>query len=84
VETCTPAFDAERLKALRKGSGFSAEQLARKAEVSERHFRRLETGDRPNTSAVTLTRVAVALGTTVEYLVGVTDDPRSIHEMTGG
>jgi transcriptional regulator with XRE-family HTH domain len=84
VETCTLEFNAERLKTLRKSYGFSAEQLARKAGVSERHFRRLEAGARPHTSAVTLTRVAVALGTTVEYLLGVTDDPRGIHTLTGG
>jgi hypothetical protein len=29
-----------------------------------------------------LSRVALALGTTVEYIVHITDDPRSIHELT--
>jgi hypothetical protein len=38
----------------------------------------LEAGQRPKTSAVTLTRVALALDTTVEYLLGVTNDDRGI------
>ena len=79
-----PVFDGERLRALRKIRGLSAEKVARRADVSLRHLHRLEAGQRPNTAALTLTRVALALGTTVEYLLGTTEDNRSIHEMTGG
>ncbi len=75
-----PVFDGERIRALRKSLGLSAEKAARRANVSLRHFSRLEAGQRPNTSAVTLTRVALALDTTVEYLLDVTDDTRSIHD----
>lgn len=77
-----PELIFERLKALRKAQGLSAEQIARKADVSVRHLRRLEAGQRPNTSAVTLARVALALGTTVEHLLGLTDDTRSIQQLT--
>ena len=78
--TPEPVFDGERIRALRKSRGLSAEKVARRANVSLRNFSRLEAGQRPNTSAVTLTRVALALETTVEYFLGVTDDTRSIHD----
>ena len=52
--------------------------------VSVRHLRRLEAGQRPNTSAVTLARVATALGTTVEHLLDLTTDARGIGEMAEG
>lgn len=76
-----PELIFERLKTLRKEQGLSAEQIARKADVSVRHLRRLEAGQRPNTSAVTLARVALALGTTVEYLLGLTEDAHSIRDL---
>ncbi len=75
-----PVFDGERIRALRKSRGLSAEKVARRADISLRHLNRLQAGERPNTSAVTLARVALALDTTVEYLLGVTDDTRSIHD----
>ncbi len=80
--TPEPVFDGERIRALRKSRGLSAEKVARRANVSLRNFSRLEAGQRPNTSAVTLARVALALETTVEHLLGVTSDSRSIQELT--
>jgi transcriptional regulator with XRE-family HTH domain len=82
MEMNRPELNFERLKALRKEQGLSAEQIARKANVSVRHLRRLEAGQRPNTAAVTLARVALALGTTVEYFLGITEDARSIQQLT--
>lgn len=80
--TSEPAFDGQRLRALRKRRGLSAEKVARRANVSVRHLRRLEAGQRPNTAAVTLARIALALDTTVEYFLGLTNDTRSIDKMT--
>ena len=82
--TPNPAFIGDRLKALRFERGLSAEKVARRADISLRHLNRLQAGERPNTSAVTLARVALALDTTVEYLLGVTSDDRSIHELEVG
>jgi transcriptional regulator with XRE-family HTH domain len=82
MEMNRPELDFERMKALRQEQGLSAEQIARKANVSVRHLRRLEAGQRPNTAAVTLARVAIALGTTVEYLLGLTEDAHSIQQLT--
>ncbi len=75
-----PVFDGERIRALRFERGLSAEKVARRANISLRNLNRLQAGQRPNTSAVTLTRIALALETTVEYLMGVTDDARRIHD----
>jgi transcriptional regulator with XRE-family HTH domain len=77
-----PILDGGRLKALRLERGFSAEKLARKADTSLRNLRRMEAGQRPNASGTILARVALALDTTVDYLMGLTDDTRSINEMT--
>jgi transcriptional regulator with XRE-family HTH domain len=81
MEMNRPELDFERLKALRKEQGLSAEQIARKANVSVRHLRRLEAGQRPNTSAVTLAKVALALGTTMEHLLGL-DDTQDVKKVT--
>jgi transcriptional regulator with XRE-family HTH domain len=77
-----PTFNGRRLKILRKKRGLSVERAARKADVSVRHFRRLEAGQRPKTAAITLARIALALDTTVEYFLGITDDTRSIDKLT--
>jgi transcriptional regulator with XRE-family HTH domain len=76
-----PVFDGGRLKALRLERGFSAEKLARQADTSLRNLRRMEAGQRPNASGIILARVALALNTTVDYLMGLTDDTRSIDEL---
>jgi transcriptional regulator with XRE-family HTH domain len=70
-----PTFDGRRMRALRQRRGLSADGLAHKTGLTARHLRRMEIGKRPNTAAITLARVAMALGTTVEYLLGLTDDP---------
>lgn len=79
--TLEPVFEGSRLKALRFERGLSAEEAARRSDVSLRHLLRLEAGQRPNTSAVTLFRIAQALNTTVEYLLRAASDSRSIHEL---
>jgi transcriptional regulator with XRE-family HTH domain len=75
-------FDGHRLQTLRQRRGVSVEDLSIASSVSARHIWRLEAGERPNTSAVTLARVAQALNTTLEYLLGLTDDVRGIRELT--
>jgi len=60
-----PTFNGQRLRAIRKRRGLSAEKLARKANVTVRHVWRLEAGKRPNVAAVTLMRIALALDTTL-------------------
>lgn len=74
------APNGKRLKELRARMGLSAARLAMTAGLSERQIWRLEAGTRPQVSAVTLARIALVLNTTVEYLLGMTDDPTRIGE----
>ena len=71
-----PHFEGQRLRALRQQCGLSGEQLGRRADVSTRHVWRLEQEPHhPHVAAVTIARLAQVLHTSVEYLLGLTDDP---------
>ena len=70
----TPMIDRERIKRLRIDRGARAEEVARRAGLSTAQVYRLENGERPNAAAVTLARVAQVLETSIEYLMGMTDD----------
>jgi transcriptional regulator with XRE-family HTH domain len=70
-----PAFDGARLRAMRKERGLSAHQVQEMAGVTARHVWRLEAGRRPNVAAVTLARIAVAIGVDINYLLGLSDLP---------
>jgi transcriptional regulator with XRE-family HTH domain len=75
-----PKLDGNRLRRLRKLSGLSAERLGRKADVSTRHVWRLERGER-SAGAEVLARLALALDTTMEYLLGIVDGDSSIFSI---
>ncbi len=70
-----PQLQGQRLRELRKQKGLSAEKLARLSDVSTRQIWRLEGNTRPNSAAITVARVAEALDTTLEYLLGMTNSP---------
>jgi transcriptional regulator with XRE-family HTH domain len=72
------ALRGDRLREVRKQQGLSAHDLAELSGVTARHIWRLEAGKRPNVAAATLGRLAVVLGVSLEYLLGVTDDPVSM------
>jgi transcriptional regulator with XRE-family HTH domain len=74
-----PELVGSRFCALREQQGLSAEKLARRADMGTRNVWRLEANERPNSAAIVVARVALALNTSVEYLVGLTDDPRPPH-----
>ena len=78
-----PAFDGARLRNVRKERGLSAHAVGRMARVTARHIWRLEAGKRPNVAAVTLARNARALEVDMEFLVGLSDLPRSNGEEAG-
>jgi transcriptional regulator, XRE family len=65
----------ERIKKARKGKGTQAE-LAEQIGVHEMTIRRWESGER-YPDADMLQKLSVALGTSVSYLVGETDDPQT-------
>ncbi|MBN1955859.1 MAG: helix-turn-helix transcriptional regulator [Anaerolineae bacterium] len=81
-QTTTPTVDKDRIKGLRVGRAMRAEEVARRAGISTAQVYRLENGERPNATAVTMARIAQALGTSVEYLLGMTDDVRSVKILT--
>lgn len=71
-----PAFDGARLRAVRKQRGLSTEEVGRLADLTPRHIWRLEAGKRPKVAAITLARIALAVGVDINYLLGLTDSPR--------
>jgi len=76
-----PRFHGERARALRKERGISAYKVAERAGIHWRYYLRLEKNERPNVSAVNVAAIALALDTTMEYLMGLTDDPRPMAEV---
>jgi transcriptional regulator with XRE-family HTH domain len=63
----------DRIKALRKKRGLTQVQLSRLSGVSQSNVSQYERFIEPSASA--LSKIATALDTTVDYLVGRTDDP---------
>lgn len=76
-----PFANQQRVKTLRLEQGLRAADVAQVTGLSVAQVYRLEAGERPNVAAVTLARVAQALDTSVEYLLNMTDDTRSIHQL---
>lgn len=71
-----PAFCGHRVRALRHQRNLTAEQLAHSAGITLRHLWRLERNDRPKVWGTTVARLALALGTTTDYLLGLMDSPK--------
>ncbi len=68
----------ERGRALRHVRGLSAERLARKSDVSLRHLYKIENNVRPKVWGITIARIAQALGTSLDYLMGLSDVPDEV------
>lgn len=66
-----------RIKSLREHLGLEVGQLAYKTGISRAHIYRIENNERPNVSGALLALVAEALDTSTDYLLGLTNDPRS-------
>lgn len=64
----------ERLRELRIKRGLSQEALARQIDVGNLQIWRYENGESEPSSEI-LGRVARALNTSADYLLGLTDDP---------
>ena len=65
----------DRVRALRQECGLSQAQLATKAELMRAEVCRVEKDARPGMQAVAVGRLAAALDTTSDYLLGLTADP---------
>jgi len=70
-------FDGARLRELRLRRGLRVKELAQAAGITPRHVWRLEAGKWPRVAAVTLARLALALDTTLDYLMGLSDQPEA-------
>jgi transcriptional regulator with XRE-family HTH domain len=66
---------AERIKLLRESKGLTGDAVATRAGIRPSTISLLENEERTNPHADTLTKIAQALGTTVDYLVGLSDCP---------
>lgn len=73
---------ADRLREIRRSSGMTQLDLARKAHVTEAYVGRLERGEAaPGIDLVD--RLAVALGTTAADLLPTTDPPDNVAVLRG-
>jgi transcriptional regulator with XRE-family HTH domain len=70
------AFRGNRLRALRHERELSADKLARLTGLTTHHIYRLERGERPNVWGITVAKLALALDTTTDYLLNLTDEPK--------
>lgn len=71
----TPVFREDRLNELMAKRDLSLGQVAYLADVSQPMIFYLSHNRRPNVSAVIVAKVAKALGCSVEYLLGMVDEP---------
>lgn len=65
----------ERLRALRKERGFSQVKMQMLTGIDQSDYSKIECGKR-QLSFEQCKRVALALETSMDYLAGLTDDPR--------
>jgi transcriptional regulator with XRE-family HTH domain len=68
-----------RVKTLREARGLTQGQLAYKASTTSAQISRIENNERPGAQAILIGRIAEALGTTADYLLGRTADPMPPH-----
>lgn len=64
-----------RLRDLRKARGYSQVKMQMLTGIDQSDYSKIESGKR-NLSFEQCRRVALALDTSMDYLVGLTDDPR--------
>lgn len=72
----------ERIAARRKAMGWSQNELARRAGVNHPTLFKIESGQRTNPSIGTIVKIARALNTTAETLVGA--EPAETRRRTKG
>jgi transcriptional regulator with XRE-family HTH domain len=64
----------ERVRRLREQRGYTQVELSARSGVRQSVISRLENGTRGNPSADVLKRLALALGCTTDYLVGMYEE----------
>lgn len=71
----TDNITAQRITYLRELRGLLQPDLAQLAQIEQSYVSKLERGKAPNVSGVVLVRIARALETTVDFLLGNSDNP---------
>lgn len=69
---------AGRVIQSRKRRGWTQGQLATYAKIHQSHLSRIESGKYVNVGSEYLSAIALALKTSADYLMGLTDDPRPL------
>jgi transcriptional regulator with XRE-family HTH domain len=70
---------ATRVQERRRTLGWSQTELAKRADLDLGNINEVEHGRKSSVRADTLVSLAVALGVSTDYLVGLTDDPQSLR-----
>jgi transcriptional regulator with XRE-family HTH domain len=65
----------QRIVAMREHRGLSQSDLAELAGIGQAYVSKLERGIAPNAAGIILGKLATALETSVDYLLGLTDNP---------
>jgi transcriptional regulator with XRE-family HTH domain len=65
---------AERLRQARQRSGWSQTELGKRSGVHHMAISRLERGDKKDVTGGTLRKLAMALGVSADWLLGIEDD----------
>jgi transcriptional regulator with XRE-family HTH domain len=75
---------AKRIRLLRESKGLTGDAVAERAGIRPSTISLLENEERTNPHAHTLSAIAMALETTTDYLVGLSDNPtrRNCDELT--
>ena len=71
---------AKRLKKLREEKGLSQRELAKQVNIAHSTLGMYEIGEREPDFKIT-SRLASYLNTSVDYLVGLTDDPHPVDDI---
>ena len=71
---------AERVRLAREWRGWSQKELARRAEIHPVVLNRLEKKHKTGVRAETIRRLAMALGVSADYLLGITTLLEGWHE----
>ena len=71
-----------RIKALRKERGYTQIKIQLMTGIDQSDYSKIETGKR-GVSFEQCKRLAVVLETSMDYLAGLTDDPRPYPRATG-
>lgn len=73
------AIRGDRVKRLRSKRGLTQKELAAIASVSQSYVSEIESGKQKSVGSIVVLGLAHVLGTSIDYLVGNTDDPAPVE-----